>query len=70
MDDNGTQKGRVEPIDSGDEALLASEPPDPEANPVRDGNWGKQNSGERHDDDHQNNEEDSILKRHACATKR
>ena len=46
------------------------QPPDPEANAVGDRNWRKQNSGEHHDDDHQNNEKDSILKRHRCETKR
>jgi hypothetical protein len=68
--DNRTQKGRVDSVDGGDEALLAGEPPDPEANPVGDRNRRKQDSGKRHDDDHQNNEEDSILKRHRCETKR
>jgi len=33
-DDNGTQKGRVDPVDGGDEPLVAGEPPDPEGTPL------------------------------------
>jgi hypothetical protein len=68
--DNGTQKRGVDAIDGCDEALLAGEPPDPYANPIGNRNWRKQHSGECHGDDHQNNEEDSILKRHRFETKR
>src|SRR2546427_12700630 len=64
--DNRTQKRRVDSVDGGDEALLAGEPPDPEANPVGDHKWRKKDSGPRPDDDHQNREEESILKRHRC----
>src|SRR5215211_1398760 len=67
---NGTQEGRVDAIDGGNQALLPGEPPDPEPNPIGDRNWRKQDSGEHHDDDHQNNEEDSIFERHRCDRKR
>src|SRR3954464_11866390 len=39
---NGTQKRRLHPVDGSGEALLASEPRDPEANAVGDRNWRKQ----------------------------
>src|SRR4051794_40630815 len=68
--DNRTQKRRVHSVDGGDEALLASEPRDPEANAVGDRNWRKQDRSERHDDDHQNNKKNSILKPHRCETKK
>ena len=67
--DDRTQKGRVDVLDGGDEALLAGKPPDPEANSVGDRHWCKQYNSERHHDDHQSNEEDSILKWHGCKTK-
>jgi hypothetical protein len=67
--DNGTQKRRVHAFDGGDEALLSSEPPNPEANSIGNRNWRKQDSGEPHEDDPQNSEKDSILKRHRCETK-
>ena len=69
-DDNGTQKGRFDSVDGREEALLSGEPPDPEANPIGNRNWRKQDSGECHGEDHQNNEEYSIRKRDFCETKR
>src|SRR4029077_3299195 len=67
---DGPKKRRVHAVDSGDEAFLAREPPNPEANSIGNRNWRKQDSGERHEDDPENNEKDSILKRHRCETKR
>jgi hypothetical protein len=67
---NGTQKGCFDSVDRRDETLLAGEPPHPQANAIGNGNWCKQDRGECHDDDHQNNEENSILKRHRSETKR
>jgi hypothetical protein len=62
MNRNGTQKRCVYSVDGGDEAFLTGEPPDPEPNTIGNRNWRKQDSGERHADDHQNNEKDSILR--------
>ena len=58
---NRMQKRRVDLIDSDDEALLASDPPDPQANTIGNGKWRKQDSGERRSRRHQNNEENRFL---------
>jgi hypothetical protein len=64
-----TQKRRVYSVDRRDKAFLTGEPPDPQANTVGHHHWREKNGGDRYHEDQQNDQEDSIFKRHRNETK-
>jgi hypothetical protein len=68
-DHNRTEKRRLNLIDAGNESLLPGEPPDREANSTGNRKWRQQDAYERSEDDHQDDQKNSILKRHRGETK-
>ena len=66
-DSDRTQKRRLDLVDVNNEAFVPGFPPDPQPNPIGNGEWGKPNRKQRGEQDQQTSEKQSILERHRLA---